>query len=357
LTDLSKINIINLIVNVQQAEVEGLRKSVRLADIAERLEVSTVTVSNALAGQKGVSDELRDKIKKTAQEMGYRVKAEQGTDEKKILNIGVIISEMYLGDYPSNYWKVYQELSLLAGSYHCIILFEILRHEMEQSKALPLFVRENKVQGLFVIGEASSDYLEFLYQKAGIPIMFLDFMKRDIPVPAVVADNFYGMYKMVNYLIKKGHAQIAYVGTLGASSSITDRYFGYCKALMEHGIEVRKDWVLGDRDMDGQVGNIRLPEDMPTAFACNSDLTAAELIGQLERQGYKVPEDISVAGFDNYLFEGLCDVRITSYQVDVREMVRSGIKSMASQILYGKIPSDLRFVSGRLVEKDSVSAV
>ena len=76
MTDLSKINIINLIVNVQQAEVEGLRKSVRLADIAERLEVSTVTVSNALAGQKGVSDELRDKIKKTAQEMGYRVKAE-----------------------------------------------------------------------------------------------------------------------------------------------------------------------------------------------------------------------------------------------------------------------------------------
>ena len=311
-----------------------------LKDISAACGVSVATVSKALNDHGDIGSSTKDRIRRTAQEMGYRVKAEQGTDEKKILNIGVIISEMYLGDYPSYYWKVYQELSLLAGSYHCIILFEILRHEMEQSKALPLFVRENKVQGLFVIGEASSDYLEFLYQKAGIPIMFLDFMKRDIPV-----------------LIKKGHAQIAYVGTLGASSSITDRYFGYCKALMEHGIEVRKDWVLGDRDMDGQVGNIRLPEDMPTAFACNSDLTAAELIGQLERQGYKVPEDISVAGFDNYLFEGLCDVRITSYQVDVREMVRSGIKSMASQILYGKIPSDLRFVSGRLVEKDSVSAV
>lgn len=333
-----------------------MRKSVRLADIAERLQVSTVTVSNALAGQKGVSEELRDKIKKTAQEMGYRVKPEQETDEKKVLNIGVIISEMYLGDYPSYYWKVYQELSLLAGSYHCIILFEILRHDMEESKALPLFVRENKVQGVFVIGEASNAYLEFLYQKAGIPIMFLDFMKKDIPVPAVVADNFYGMYKIVNYLIEKGHTRIAYVGTLRASNSITDRYFGYCKALMEHGIEMRQDWVMDDRDKEGQVGNIRLPREMPTAFACNSDLTAAELIGQLERQGYTVPGDISVAGFDNYLFEGLCDVRITSYQVDVREMVRSGIKSMASQILYGKAPADLRFVSGKLVEKDSVAS-
>lgn len=333
-----------------------MRKSVRLADIAERLQVSTVTVSNALAGQKGVSEELRDKIKKTAQEMGYRVKPEQGTDEKTVLNIGVIISEMYLGDYPSYYWKVYQELSLLAGSYHCIILFEILRHDMEESKALPLFVRENKVQGLFVIGEASNAYLGFLCQKAGIPIMFLDFMKKEIPVPAVVADNFYGMYKIVNYLIEKGHTRIAYVGTLKASNSIMDRYFGYCKALMEHGIEVRQDWVIGDRDEKGQVGNIRLPRELPTAFACNSDLTAAELIGQLERQGYTVPGDISVAGFDNYLFEGLCDVRITSYQVDVREMVRSGIKSMASQILYGKIPADLRFVSGKLVEKDSVAS-
>lgn len=334
-----------------------MKKSVRLADIAERLQVSTVTVSNALAGQKGVSEELRSKIKKTAREMGYRTKAEYETEGKKILNMGVIISEMYLGDYPSYYWKVYQELSLLAGNYHCIIIFEILRHEMEQGKVLPLFVQEKKVQGVFVIGEVDNAYLNFLYQKADIPMMLLDFMKRDLPVPAVLADNFYGMYKMVNYLIRKGHGRIAYVGTLKASNSIMDRYFGYCKALLEHGITVRPEWVIDDRSIDGQVGNIRLPEDMPTAFACNSDLTAAEVIGQLERQNYAVPGDISVVGFDNYLYEGLCDVRVTSYQVDVREMVRSGIKSMASQILYGKIPADLRFVSGRLVEKDSVAEV
>ena len=86
-----------------------MKKSVRLADIAQRLNVSTVTVSNALAGQKGVSGELRDKIITTAAEMGYQTR--QGpviADKTKALNIGVIISEKYLGDYPSFYWKVYQ---------------------------------------------------------------------------------------------------------------------------------------------------------------------------------------------------------------------------------------------------------
>lgn len=334
-----------------------MKKQVRLSDIAEKLNVSTVTVSNALSGQKGVSDELRERVKRMAAEMGYQPKSEGAAGDKKILNIGVIISEKYLGDYPSYYWKVYQELSLQAGRNKCVILFEVLRHESEASLTLPLFAREQEIRGLMVLGEISSAYLKFLHERLNLPMVFVDFMKRGIPVPAVMANNYYGMYQMVNYLIQQGHKKIAYVGTVQANNSIMDRYFGYCKALMMNGIPLNPEWVIDDRTMEGQIGNIQLPREMPTAFACNCDLTASEVVNLLEKNGYRIPEDISIVGFDNYLYEGLCDVKVTTYEVNLKEMVRSALKMIVVAAEHGAALGDMQFVPGRIVEKESVKSI
>lgn len=329
----------------------------RLSDIAEKLQVSTVTVSNALAGQKGVSEELRAKIKQVAAEMGYQSRAGGTSGGKKIFNVGVIIGEKYLGAYPSYYWKVYQELSLIAGLHSCVILFEVLRHEREEALQLPLFAVEQQIQGLIVIGEIGRAYLEFLDRQPDIPMVTVDFAMRGLSCPSVMADNYYGMYKMVNYLIEQGHREIAYVGTLMASNSITDRYFGYRKALMESGLAMNPDWIIDDRTMEGQIGNIQLPRQLPTAFACNCDLTASELVNLLESRGYRIPEDVSVVGFDNYLYEGLCDITITSYEVDIKEMVRCAIKIVVSLAEHGNAPVDMRLVSGSVVVKESVKNI
>ena len=205
-----------------------------------------------------------------------------------------------------------------------------------------------------MIGEISRKYLEFLDSQPDLPMVMVDFMMRGLRAPSVMADNYYGMYKMVNYLIEQGHREIAYVGTLLASNSITDRYFGYRKALLENGLELNRDWVIDDRTMEGQIGNIRLPERMPTAFACNCDLTASEMANLLKRRGYRIPEDISIVGFDNYLYEGLCDISITSYEVDIKEMVRCAVKIIVSLVEHRTAPSDMRLVSGIVVEKESV---
>ena len=288
--------------------------------------------------------------------MGYQVRG-TAVSSKKILNVGVIIGEKYLGPYPSYYWKVYQELSLIAGLHNCVILFEVLRHERETAQELPLFAVEQQIQGLIVIGEIGRPYLEFLHEQPDFPMVLVDFMMQGMGCPSVMADNYYGMYKMVNYLIEQGHKEIAYVGTLLASNSITDRYFGYRKALMERGLEMNPDWVLQDRTMEGQIGNIQLPDRMPTAFACNCDLTASVLVNLLESRGYRIPEDISLVGFDNYLYEGLCDTSITSYEVDIKEMVRCAIKIVVSLAECGKAPADMRMVSGCVVEKESVRRI
>ena len=126
---------------------------------------------------------------------------------------------------------------------------------------------------------------------------------------------------------------------------------------MERGLEMNPDWVLQDRTMEGQIGNIQLPDRMPTAFACNCDLTASVLVNLLESRGYRIPEDISIVGFDNYLYEGLCDTSITSYEVDIKEMVRCAIKIVVSLAECGKAPADMRMVSGCVVEKESVRRI
>lgn len=339
-----------------------MRKEVRLADIANQLNVSTVTVSNALTGQKGVSQELRERIKDTAVKMGYQPRTAAAVPARKILSIGVIISEQYLGNYPSFYWKVYQTLAVAAREKSCVLLFEVLTKEAEKSLILPLFAHDSKIEGIIVIGEISGAYLKHLGEESRLPQVYIDFQKKSIPVDAVLTNNYYGMYQMVNYLIESGHRDIAYVGTVKANNSIMDRYFGYCKALMEAGISPVPEWVLDDRNQEGYMVDICLPERMPTAFACNSDLTASALVKTLEARGYRIPEDISVVGFDNYLYDGLCNIKITSYEVNVEEMVRAALKDIVRQIQHGReLPDSLRqnvqIISGRLVVKDSVKVI
>ncbi len=345
-----------------------MKKEVRLADIANRLQVSTVTVSNALAGQKGVSEELRERIKQTAAQMGYQSRAAAAASGKKILTIGVIISEQYLGNYPSFYWKVYQTLAVEARDQSCVLPFEVLTKEGEEALTLPLFTRDSKTDGLIVIGEISSRYLQFLKNETELPLVFVDFQKKGMSASAVLTNNFYGMYEMVNYLIENGHRDIAYVGTIRANNSIMDRYFGYLKALTEADIPACPEWVIKDRDETGYLTDIPLPERMPTAFACNSDLTASALIKILAGKGYRVPGDISVVGFDNYLYEGLCDIKITSYEVNVTEMVKAALTDIISQVREdGCVRTNgteeetreaarqrVQIITGRLVVKDSV---
>lgn len=337
-----------------------MAKTVKLADIAEKVGVSTVTVSKALSGQKGVSEEMREKIKQLADELGYRSPSEnkRQTTEKQY-NIGVIIQEVYLDKYDSFYLTMYQELNKRAVARGCFTLLESMSRESVLSNVMPLLVQEKKVDGLIVVGDMTQTYMEHLEEKAGIPVVCMDFYNDTINLDTVISNSFYGTYALTNYLFQMGHKKIAYVGTVGTTNSITDRYLGYAKSLLEHHIEVRKDYVIDDRDT--KTGRMdlekyyQLPEDMPSAFACNCDLAASYLIRKLRANGYRVPEDISVVGFDNYLFPGLCDIGITTYEVNIGEMARRVVHKIVRKIANENYTAGVFIVDGHMVIKDSVT--
>ncbi|MGN0388139.1 MAG: substrate-binding domain-containing protein, partial [Suilimivivens sp.] len=317
-------------------------------------------VSKALSDQKGVSEEMREKIKHLADEMGYKSpSAAKMMSAKKSYNIGVVLSERFLDQYESFYWQMYQAVATKAVSKECFTMLEVLGIDTEQSLELPKLLKEHKVEGLIILGLLKEDYLNMLVQNVDVPFICLDFYDKHQECDAVVTDNFYGMYRLTNYLFEMGHQDIAYVGTLLYTESITDRYFGYAKAMLEHGRQIRPDWIIDDRNMDnGQRDDdfeFALPEKMPTAFVCNCDLTAGILINSLQKKGYRVPEDISVAGFDNYIHPGICKVGITTYEVDIKEMARKTINNLIKKMNHESYKQGISIVEGHMVIKDSVA--
>jgi LacI family transcriptional regulator/LacI family purine nucleotide synthesis repressor len=232
---------------------------------------------------------------------------------------------------------------------------------MEAMLEMPKLLAEQRADGFIIIGKLPEDYLNRLVGYTDVPMVYMDFSDEKKQADAVVSDNFYGAYHMTNYLFSMGHTRIAYVGTLLATSSITDRYLGYVKSLLEHGVSVRGDWQIDDRYMaTGYIDDenlIQLPEDMPTAFFCNCDLTAGRLISKLERAGYRVPEDVSVVGYDNYIQPGLCDVEITTYAVDFKAMAKKAVGTLLKKMSSETNSYGVHIVEGHLVIKKSVKKI
>ena len=339
-----------------------MAKAVKLADIAERVGVSTVTVSKALSGQKGVSEEVREKIHSIAEDLGYQQpSAVRKSQNHKNFNIGILISERFLVKYESFYWQMYQAVATRATAEECFTMLEVIGKAEEESSRMPKLVQERKVDGIIVIGKMMDAYLQHLNTEAGIPVIYLDYYNGREASDSVISNSYYGTYELTYYLYRMGHRKIAYVGTLLAMESITDRYFGYQKALLELGLEQKKGWVLDDRHIEtGEIDTVnmlQIPKDMPTAFVCNCDLTASFLIKKLKDNGYRVPEDISVVGFDNYLYPGLSDIQITTYEVDLKEMAKKAVYNMISKISNENYKPGIHIVEGHMVLKESVAQI
>ncbi len=341
-----------------------MEKNVTLKDIAEELQVSIVTVSNALAGRSGVGDELRIEIEKKAQEMGYRRKARRerkASSRSKVYRtgtrIGVAVEDRYLEKYTSFYWEMYQRVVVAASGRGCFVSLEVLTDEQEKQGEMPLLLSDKEIGGLIVLGKPDKTYLKKLYQTTDCPILFLDFADEEIPCDAVISNGFYGAYQMTNYLIGLGHREIGFIGNYLATGSIMDRYQGFCKSLLEHGISENPEWILSDRDADTGKPRLRLPEHLPTAFVCNCDFTAGMAAELLIRAGYRIPEDISLVGFDDFLVNGPMQGKLTTYAVDMDAMAHQSLKLLLRRINEGAQEQTVRTIDGKLVVRQSAGQV
>lgn len=323
---------------------------VTMSEIAKALGVSTVTVSRAIAGKEGVGEAMRERILRTAAELGYQSKPSAGLQPDSD-TVGILISCRFIGKGHTFYWNLYERVLSCLAEHDIFGILEPVSVVDEAQGVLPRMVRTGRVQALLLIGQLGAKYRQGL-AVTGLPMVQLDTWAADAQLDSVISDSYHGMCQMTDYLLRRGHRKIAYVGSVGATTSITDRYFGCCRALTEWGLTMRPDWVIADREENERV-TIQLPAEMPTAFVCNCDETAYHLLQQLEKCGYRVPDDVSLVGFDNFSLYPITP-ELTTYAVDMEAMTRASTAQLFARMEGSDAPPVLQIVPGHLIEGGSV---
>lgn len=333
-----------------------MARIVTLKDIANELGTSIVTVSNALSGKKGVSEAVRAQVIEKARELGYD-NAKQNKIPQGKVTIGVIVSEQYIGIGTSFYWTMYQQAVWAASTHKALTTLEIISTDQEKKLEPPRLAADEAIDGLIVIGKLEKIYLDCILKVLKVPVVLLDFRCEESGCSSVMSNNYIGMYKMTRYLLKKGHRSIGYVGEVETNENLCDRYFGYRKVMEEWGVPVNQEWVIADPQVVSQKAAISLPKTLPTAFVCCNDYVAGFLYDRLSQLGYRVPEDISLVGYDNYLYGHSLAKKLTTYNVDMKEMASAAVKMLLKKANGKSDYYKIVYLDSQIVERESVKSI
>lgn len=336
-----------------------IKKKVSMAVIAERMGISKNAVSLALSNKAGVSEELRAAVRKTAQELGYTHNPNGGGAEKS-RNILVLIPEYISADtffYNDIYWSIEKESK--TQGYTAIPTS--VSAEAEGALEAPPILGQLDFCGIILVGIFRTAYVRRLLE-AGLPVLSVDQYYDDLPVDAVVTANVQGAYTVVQHLIGQGHRSIGFVGSIGMTASLYDRWCGFRKAMEHNGLPVDPSLCildsteLGDlmSDPDEMASFLDRMQTFPTAWFCGGDRIAITLIQALVRRGLRVPEDISVAGFDDIQASRVIAPALTTYHVRRELMGATAVDYLVHDLL--RCPDERMIISlyGDLIPRDSV---
>jgi LacI family transcriptional regulator len=284
-----------------------MTKQPSLRDIAKQADVALSTVSQVLNNKPGVSPETRQHVLKVASELGYRYKVSVNAPVSPQLSTIGLVTKRFNGD-PMNINPFYSYV--LAGAErecqrHNISLMYANIEVDEDNHALswPSMLLDQRVDGVIVVGAFLEETISHISRSAGQNIVLVDaYTANTATFDSVLIDNYNGAISAVNFLIENGHRHIGLIGShLHSYPSILERRRGYEAALHQHGIE---DIYIEDCALDRPYAfqaTLRLLKRAPhitAIFACN-DNVAVGVMNAAQNLGYKVPEDLSVIGFDD----------------------------------------------------------
>lgn len=344
-----------------------MKKRVTIHDIAKLSGTSSATVSRVLSNSSyPVSKELKRKIKKVAEEHHY-IPNMIGKQLKTHNNmtIGAIIPTISNPFYSS----VMQGIEEVArkNNYHVFLCNSLQNPRIEDEYVKTLF--ENQVKGV-IISSISNNRKQLRHLiSLGLNVIAID---QQIVIPEVQQIEFNyrkGGYMATKYLIEQGHRHIAYVSAPLDRYSRQSIYEGYCEALREAGIELRDEYIqiaeadAGQYDGIYEFGNGRRQTrkllqltNRPTAiFACN-DMTAFGVINELDAHDMKVPDDMSVIGFDNIEFSQMVTPPLTTIRQPDFDMGKLACTILLN-MMKGEHSNEAIMLEPALIERKSVTKI
>ena len=275
-----------------------------LQDIADRVGVSTATVSRALNDRGGVNAETRERILQVARELGYVPNAAaKGLATSRTFTLGLITyqrpPQQPISNFPDETIQGVDHEARQRG-YHVMTTF-VDRDMMQDATRVPL-VSEGRVDGLILVGPAlTASFIIQLYS-SGIPIVMVDNLLTETNIDAVVCDNMGGTYGITRHLIDEhGLSKLVFFSGPADWFSSRERRGAYEQALAEIDEPPR---VIYMEDTTMPMGYEAMQEaldrypDLEGIVAVN-DATAFGAIRACKEHGCRIPEDIAVVGFDN----------------------------------------------------------
>lgn len=326
---------------------------VTLEKIAKDIGVSKVAVFKALNDRDGVSDSLRKRIKEHAKQLGYQ-KQKYSSSIRNKKYIFFINQTFFLTLSEQFYSSIFNHLNAECNNSDSFLQIAFLEPDktLEKMKRVISFYNPD---GIFFAGQVTEEILTYT-KKISITSVFIDFFSPLHNLNYVYVDNYHMSYQLTTYLINNGHKKIGFIGNINSTSSITDRFFGYQKALIEHNITYDKNWHI---NYNLEKNKEMYPFDkhtLPSAYICHCDAAAQYIYTSLAIKGVKIPEDISVVSFDNTVLCTTLNPKLTSISVPKHVYAKKAFTAMVNCIKNNKKAYNL-IVYPELVERESVKAL
>jgi LacI family transcriptional regulator len=344
-----------------------VKKSITIYDIARKAQTSTATVSRVLSNSDyPVTPELRNKIHQVAKELNYipnMIGRQLKTNNS--MTIGVIIPSITNPFYSSIVLGI-EEIARKRG-YHVLLCNSHRSPELEDEYLKTLF--EKQIKGLIISSISQNRKMMGELKKMGLNFVILDQTVEGLVGCQIHFDYRKGGYLATKYLIEKGHKKIAFISAPLSRPSRKSVYQGYLDALDSFGIVANDSWIqiasieeeISNQNYEFNNGkelthNLLKQTDLPTAiFACN-DMTAFGVMNELAEQGVKIPEKMSVIGFDNIEFSNMVTPALTTIQQPDYEMGRLAC-NMLLDLLSEDMESDVEMMlQPKIIERQSVTA-
>ncbi|WP_372635176.1 LacI family DNA-binding transcriptional regulator [Cohnella sp.] len=298
-----------------------------IKDIARKAGVSVTTVSRALNGYDDVNEETRRKIKQVAADLSYSPNAvARSLVSKKTRTIGLIISDINrAGAKDAFAYEVLCGINDRAGELNYDLLLFSTNPSKQVEKSYASLCKERNVEGAILSGLRLDDpYLHEVVEQNSFPCVLIDIPITGANVAHVASDSKIGAAMAVRHLLEYGHRRIAMINGHNQASVSQDRYSGYKEALEQSGLAADPALVYdGAFSEDGgaeAMYQILIRNPDVTAVFCASDLMALGAMRTLEKVGLRVPEDMSVIGFDDITIASYCSPKLTTIRQDKYEL-------------------------------------
>jgi LacI family transcriptional regulator len=311
---------------------------VKLKDIAKRAGVSQATVSLALNDSPLVRVETAEHIKELAKDLGYQPNTlARGLARRRSGTIGLVVPDIESAYYAQLIRHI-DDATQRAGYK---LLLAISNDSLQKERSILGGFLANKVEGVLIapINKEQDDltYLEAL-KMHGTPLVFTSAYYPGVNAPFVMTDLAEGTYLLVKYLLSSGHRKIAFLCGSKRVSTTYLRLEGYARAMQEFGLKVDPSAYLECRAVDydqGYKAAVDIAARRPDAIITMNDMMALGVINALLSLNIRVPEDISVAGYDNNIFSRISFVPITTVAQDLKSLGRYSV-AMLQKILQGE---------------------